>query len=85
MRSFHAKAKRRAYFEGWYLKHQNEAETVAFIPAFHADHKGEASASLQIITGHGKFHLDFPARAFSAKRDQFEVRIGDCVFSQRGC
>ena len=85
MTGFHGKGKRTAYFEGWYLKHQSQGETVAFIPAFHIDPKGQASASLQIITEDGPFHLDFPAHAFSAKRERFLVRVGNCVFSEEGC
>lgn len=85
MTGFHGKGKRTAYFEGWYLRHQSQGETVAFIPAFHIDPKGQASASLQIITEDGPFHLDFPAHAFSAKRERFLVRVGNCVFSEEGC
>jgi len=40
MNNFHGETKRRSYFEGWYLKHQNAERTVAVIPAFHLDKKG---------------------------------------------
>lgn len=85
MTGFHGRGKRHAYFEGWYLKHQNQAETVALIPAFHTDHAGQASASLQVITEDGHIHLDFPAHAFSAKQERFRVQVGECVFTERGC
>ena len=38
------------YFEGWYLKHQNRDDTIAFIPAVHADQNGQWTVSLQIVT-----------------------------------
>lgn len=85
MRSFHGKGKRTSYFEGWYLKQQNESETVALIPAYHIDSAGKASASLQVITDEGEWHLDFPAHAFSAEPDRFRVRMGDCTFTEQGC
>ena len=36
--------KRKARFEGWYFKHQNAHHTVAFIPGYHVDEDGNASA-----------------------------------------
>ena len=53
MRNFHGEHKKKSYFEGWYFKHQGSGRTVAFIPAFHIDEKGERSASLQVITDDG--------------------------------
>jgi hypothetical protein len=85
MKSFYGQVGRRGYFEGWYLKQQTQTDTVALIPAFHVDRVGRASASLQVITDRQAFHLDFPARSFRAARNTFFVRLGNSIFSQRGC
>lgn len=85
MSSFHGAGKRRSYFEGWYLKQQNETETVALIPAYHVDGNGAPSASLQVVGGGSACWLPFPAEQFRADRGRFLVRLGDCVFSHRGC
>lgn len=78
------KGKRR-YFEGWYFKQQNGSETVAFIPAYHVNDAGEASASLQVITDEAAHRVDFLARAFLAQRKGPIIRLGECAFSPQGC
>lgn len=85
MHSFHGAGKRRSFFEGWYLKQQNETETVAFIPAYHIDGSGTSSASLQIVGGSMACWVPFPAEQFHANGSRFLVRLGDSVFSHRGC
>lgn len=84
MRFYHGSGKP-GYFEGWYLKQQSADETLAFIPAFHRDMDGRASASLQVVTKERAFHIDFPAQVFYARRNCFFVRIGDCIFQRQGC
>ncbi len=73
-------AKGRPYFEGWYLKHQNEEETVAFIPAFHGDR-----ASLQLITDSGVYRAEYPADEFHMGTGRQYLMVGNSVFSGRGC
>ena len=85
MRSFYGENKRKSYFEGWYLKHQSETESVAFIPAYHVDRSGRRSASLQIITETQSYHCDFPIEAFHACSGHFCVRLGNSLFAERGC
>ncbi len=85
MLHFHGAHKRRNYFEGWYFKNQNGADTLALIPAFHADGNGQPSASLQVITDNGVYHADFPASAFYADQKRLFIRLGDCTFSREGC
>lgn len=46
------------YFKGWYFKCSNDAQTIAFIPAFHRSGHNE-TASLQIITDDAAFNLPF--------------------------
>ena len=83
--NFRGNNKLRGYFEGWYLKQQNQAETVALIPAFHTDSTGKASASLQAITNTQSYKIDFPAEMFHADREKRSVHLGGNVFSERGC
>lgn len=85
MRNFYGANKRRSYFEGWYFKQQNASETIAFIPAFHVDKDGKASASVQIITNAETYHARFPYGVFEADTGCLRIKIGSSVFSERGC
>lgn len=82
---FYGKNRCHGYFEGWYLKQQNQSETVALIPAFHADSAGKASASLQVITNARSYKMDFPAESFRADREKLFIQLGGNVFSEQGC
>lgn len=75
----------RRYFEGWYFKQQNGAETVALIPAFHVNKEGHPSASLQVITNDAAHQIDFSADEFLANRKDMTIRLGDSFFSRHGC
>lgn len=85
MRDFYGANRRHSYFEGWYFKQQTPTDTLALIPAYHIDGAGRASASLQIITNTDVYRAEFPARAFEASEEQFLIRVGNSVFSRRGC
>lgn len=85
MSKFHGKQKRRSYFEGWYMKQQCGADTIAFIPAFHISDKGQPSASLQIITDTEAFHIDFKAQELWANKKKLFIQLADCIFSEQGC
>ncbi|MEG2323712.1 MAG: tocopherol cyclase family protein [Anaerovoracaceae bacterium] len=85
MINFHGNRKRKTYFEGWYLKHQNTKDTIAMIPAYHVNSMGEKSASLQIITNEGQENIPFSVEEFQPAKDRFCLRLGGCSFSQRGC
>ncbi len=85
MRSFHGARRRRAYFEGWYVKCQAGDHTLAFIPAYHIDEQGQKSASLQLITDDASYHVPYAAQDFSAQKDRLFVRLGDSWFSDTGC
>ena len=58
---YHGAGRAGPYFEGWYLKQQNQRDTLAFIPAWHVDRKGRAQASLQVIANQDCWSLDYPA------------------------
>ncbi len=84
MDNFRGSGKKTSYFEGWYLKHQNQEKTIAFIPAFHVDSSGRKSCSIQVITDEGSRLFSFPGSAFYAKREKFHIKIGPNIFSDEG-
>lgn len=69
------------YFKGWYFKCSNDAQTIAFIPAFHRSGHNE-TASLQIIMDDTEFNLPFASLEYQEK--PLAVCIGDCIFSEKG-
>ena len=70
------------YFCGWYIKCQNGAQTVAFIPAYHIVNN-QRSCSLQVITDDGAWIVEYPYAEFS--KDEQGVKIGPNVFAKEGC
>lgn len=84
-RNFYGSKKKRAYFEGWYLKQQNDTDTISFIPAFHINKNGMKSASLQIVTNDASYHLDFPIEEFGVDVETCSIQIGNSTFGETGC
>ena len=84
MKNFHGWKKKNSYFEGWYLKHQNKKKMIAFIPAYHIDCWGKASASIQIITEKRTWMVTYPADQFLVSPNMFWVKIGNNLFSEKG-
>ncbi len=83
-KNFHGINKKFSFFEGWYLKHQNGLNTIAFIPAYHIDKAGKATSSLQIIMNNQSHSIDYPASAFTADKKRFFVKIGENIFCEKG-
>lgn len=81
---YHGRGRTRRYFEGWYLKHQNENETVAFIPGVSFDGRGNKSAFIQMITDTGSRCFTYPFSDFCASAEKFAVEIGGSMFSEKG-
>lgn len=73
-----------AYFQGWYLKHQNNGQMIAFIPAYHINQAGKMTASIQVITNKGSWMIDFPAEQMLIAKKGFLVKIGRNIFSDKG-
>ena len=46
------------YFCGWYIKCQNDTQTVAFIAAYHIVNNRK-SCSLQVITDDGSWNVEY--------------------------
>lgn len=63
-----------ATFEGWYFKHQNNGETVSFIPG-----KAEGSPFVQVITNKGTRHYRVPDLCVTDK-----IYAGSSSFSREG-
>lgn len=82
---FHGKGKKKGFFEGWYLKHQNDQQLLALIPSFHLDQQGQPSAMLQIITDSQSGQITYPISKFSVARNKWAVKIGDNLFTEKGC
>lgn len=85
MKYFHGYNKQHSYFEGWYLKQQNATDAVAFIPAFHVDENGYKKTSLQVITNDISHRIEYPISKFKIRRNQFSIRLGNNIFTERGC
>lgn len=85
MNFFYGTGRTGPYFEGWYLKHQNSAgQALALIPAYHMDHGGRPTASIQVISNYGTWWLEYPATMFHANQKQFQVQVGPSGFGRQG-
>ena len=83
---FQGWGKNKRYFEGWYFKVVNAAETkaLAFIPGIAMDTNGIKQAFVQVIDGKkrtAEYHK-FDSSEFIPKSGEFEVGIGRNVFSK---
>lgn len=83
---FQGWGKKRKYFEGWYFKVVNAAETkaFAFIPGIAMNEKGERQAFVQVLDGKRKtarYHK-FEFSQFIPVAKKFSVAIGDNQFSE---
>lgn len=86
---YHGQGKKPPFFEGWYFKLVNAAETrpVAIIPGiFIASEPGASHAFIQTLDGHSgrsSYHR-YPAAEFQAARGRFDIRIGPNRFHAGG-
>lgn len=71
----------RNFFYGWYFKCQSATQTLAVIPAVHKSEQ-KKFCSIQIITEHHSWKVDFPVAAFH--RTGEDIRIGQNRFGKRG-
>lgn len=84
MKNIHVLNKRHSYFEGWYLKHQTDSDTIVFIPAYHVDGLGKSGVSVQIITNKFSKYIHFSLSDFKIKKNRFWIKIGNNLFSEKG-
>ncbi len=80
--------RKRNYFEGWYFKVVNKAETkaFAFIPGIAIDNKGKRHAFIQVLDGKKRtaVYHQFESEAFIPNSDQFKIAIDQNYFSGNG-
>ena len=79
--------RRKSYFEGWYFKVLNEAETKAFaiIPGIAINDPGKGQAFVQVLDGKkqtARYHK-FDIEEFLPSADKFNVAIQDNTFSRQ--
>lgn len=73
----------RRYFEGWYLKHQSETESLALIPSYHYDRTALPPGPCKSSPRSGPGRYRFPTSASGGRPMQFT--LGENQFSARGC
>jgi hypothetical protein len=83
---YHGHDRRPPFFEGWYYRLINAAEDkrYAVIPGIFLG--ANAHAFIQVLEGHTRrtaFHT-FPVEQFRADRQQFQVQIGESLFTRTG-
>lgn len=84
MKNIHYKKNTRSFFEGWYLKHDNGKDTVAFIPGINFDKNGKADAFIQIITGDNSYMVNYDFKDVFILKKKFDIKIGGNSFSEEG-
>jgi tocopherol cyclase len=84
---FQGWAKNRNYFEGWYFKVVNEAETraFAFIHGIAVESSSEKHAFIQILDGKKRtaHYHKFEFETFKPDSNQFKIAIGNNYFSEQ--
>lgn len=75
---------KRAYFEGWYFKHEGQGVTLALIPGVRTDQAGHRAAFLQVVTDGAAWMVDYPERDFAYDAAADAIRLGESRFSPRG-
>lgn len=84
MKNNHGKYKKQSYFEGWYFKHTNEEELLAFIPGINIDETGSRKAFIQVISSEGSYQVNYNYHDSYISEDCLFVRIGGNEFSKQG-
>lgn len=64
----------RDYFCGWYLKCQNETQTIAVIPAYHIAN-GKKTCSVQVITDDASWNVTFPYSEFQMNDSGVDIAL----------
>ena len=67
----------KAYFEGWYYKHQAGGKSLAIIVG-----RAQDEAFIQVITPQGAYGASYPLTAYEKRGDG--LRIGASYFSSKG-
>lgn len=82
---YHGWGKKKGYFEGWYFKIVDPTEQYAFaiIPGISLGDKENEHAFIQLLDGKAckVVYHNFESRAFQPSDRQFELRLGENLFS----
>lgn len=85
---FQGWAKNRNYFEGWYFKMVNDAETSAFavIPGIAIKSRLKRHSFIQILDGKKRtaHYHKYDIETFKSNSDRFKIAIGENHFSENG-
>ncbi|ULQ60115.1 hypothetical protein K7I13_01965 [Brucepastera parasyntrophica] len=84
MKTHNIPKKNKDFFEGWFFKHQNNEQGIAFIPGINITKEGEKKVFIQIITNTESFNVDYDANDFSVDKKDLFVKIGNSIFSDSG-
>jgi len=83
---YHGWGREKRYFEGWYFKVIDAAQTqaLAFIPGISMDEKGQKHAFIQVMNGkrHEAQYHRFEADQFLPSDHSFLVQLGENYFSR---
>lgn len=76
--------RKKEFFQGWYFKHQQGKDTVAFIPGVCRERNGQSHAFIQVITNDHSYQATFPASQMICCQNHFGVKIDANVFTHKG-
>ncbi len=84
---FQGEGKEKRYFEGWYFKVVNHAETAAFaiIPGIAMDEAGQKQAFIQVLDGKKQtsvYHR-YEFESFTSSKTSFNIAIGNNFFTDK--
>lgn len=76
--------KNKSYFQGWYFKHQQGKNTIAFIPGINIDERGNKFAFIQLISNTSSYIVEYEFDDFEAAKNPLYIRIKNNLFSEKG-
>ncbi len=84
MKNYYGQNKEKKYFEGWYLKHQNSKDTIAFIIGVQKDLNGQKSSFVQAIINNEVYHYIFSYDDFFADDNTFYIKLDGLIINEKG-
>lgn len=75
---------KKAFFEGWYFKHQYNDFSMALIPGINIDKNGDKYSFIQVITKDNSYNIKYKFDDFSISYDKLTIKIKDNIFSING-
>lgn len=75
---------KKAFFEGWYFKHQYNDFSMALIAGINIDKNGDKYSFIQVITKDNSYNIKYKFDDFSISYDKLTIKIKDNIFSING-